>query len=130
VAEKVYETQPLARLRLLPRVLETLELSAGGRISSIIVTQQMLEQTGATVAQTEDLVNFPRSVKGAEVAFLLREVTPQKWRVSLRSRGAVDVGRIAGLFGGGGHPNASGCTVEGSLSEVKAKIIEVVEAAL
>ncbi len=130
VAEKVYETQPLARLRLLPRVLETLELSAGGRISSILVTQQMLQEAGATVALTEDLVNFPRSVKGAEVAFLLREVTPQKWRVSLRSRGAVDVGRIAGLFQGGGHPNASGCTVEGTLSEVKGKIIEVVEAAL
>jgi phosphoesterase RecJ-like protein len=90
----------------------------------------MLQETGAAVTLTEDLVNFPRSVKGVEVAFLLREVTPQKWRVSLRSRGAMDVGRIAGLFQGGGHPNAAGCTVEGSLSEVKARIVEVVEAAL
>jgi len=130
VAEQVYETQPLARLRLLPRALDTLELSAEGRISSVIVTQQMLQETGATVALTEDFVNFPRSVKGVEVALLFREITPTKYRVSLRSQGAADVARIAGRFQGGGHPNASGCTVEGSLSEVKAKVLEVVRAAL
>jgi phosphoesterase RecJ-like protein len=130
VAEQVYETQPLPRLRLLPRVLETLELYGEGRISSVIVTQQMLEETRATAALTEDFINFPRSVRGVEVGLLFREVTPQKYRVSLRSRGAVDVARIAGMFQGGGHPNAAGCTVEGSLSEVKAKVLEVVKAAL
>jgi phosphoesterase RecJ-like protein len=130
VAEQVYDTQPLARFHLLPRVLETLELSGGGRISSVIVTQKMLEETGATEALTEDFINFPRSVKGVEVALLFREVTARKYRVSLRSRGAVDVARIAGAFQGGGHPNASGCTVEGSLSEVKGKVLEVVKTAL
>ena len=130
VAEQVYETQPLPRLRLLPRALGTLEVYGEGRISSVIVTQQMLGETGATAALTEDFINFPRSVKGVEVALLFREVTPQKYRVSLRSRGAVDVARIAVMFLGGGHPNAAGCTVEGSLSEVKAKVLEIVKAAL
>lgn len=130
VAEQIYETQPLARLRLLPRVLETLELLEGGRISYVTVTQQMLEETGATVALTEDFINFPRSVKGVEVALLFREITPKKYRVSLRSRGAVDVSRIAEAFQGGGHRQASGCTVEGTLSEVKNKIFEVAKAAL
>jgi len=130
VAEQVYETQPLARLTLLPRVLETLELSGESRISSVIVTQRMLEEAGATVALTEDFINFPRSVRGVQVALLFREITPQKYRVSLRSRGGVDVARIAEMFQGGGHRNASGCTVEGSLSEVKAKVLEVVKAAL
>ncbi len=130
VAEQVYETQPLPRLRLLPRVLQTLELHAEERISSVIVTRQMLEETGTTPALTEDFINFPRSVRGVEVALLFREVTPQKYRVSLRSRGAADVARIAGMFQGGGHPNAAGCTVEGGLSEVKAKVLEVVKAAL
>jgi phosphoesterase RecJ-like protein len=79
---------------------------------------------------TEDFINFPRSVQGVEVALLFREVTPQKYRVSMRSCGAVDVARIAGQFQGGGHPAASGCTVEGSLSEVQAKILEAVRAVL
>jgi phosphoesterase RecJ-like protein len=130
VSQKVYDTQPLPRLRLLPRVLDTLAFSEGGRVSSVIITQQMLKEAGATVAMTEDFINFPRSVQGVEVALLFREVTPQKYRVSMRSCGAVDVARIAGRFQGGGHPAASGCTVEGSLSEVQAKILEAVRAVL
>lgn len=130
VAEKVYETQPLPRLRLLPRVLETLEVAENGRISSVLVTQQMMSETGSSVALTEDFINFPRSLKGAEVALLFREVTPVKYRVSMRSRGRVNVARIAAHFQGGGHPGAAGCSVEGSLSEVKAKVLEQVKAAL
>lgn len=130
VAEKVYEAQPLPRLLLLPLVLETLEVAAGGRVSSVIVSQQMMAQTGASVALTEDFINFPRSLKGSEVALLFREVTPVKYRVSLRSRGAVDVSRIAAEFQGGGHPQAAGCTVEGTLSEVKAKVFKRVQEAL
>jgi len=84
VAEKIYETQPLARLRLLPLVLETLESADGGRISSVVVTQRMMKQTGASPALTEDFINFPRSLKGSEVALLFREIEPEKYRVSLR----------------------------------------------
>ncbi len=130
VAEKIYETQPLARLRLLPLVLETLEAADGGRISSVVVTQRMMKQTGASSALTEDFINFPRSLKGSEVALLFREMEPEKYRVSLRSRGNVDVARIAKEFQGGGHPNAAGCTVEGNLGKVRARVLERVKAAL
>jgi len=130
VAEKVYESQPLLRLRLLPLVLATLEVEGGGRIPYVVVTQKMMEEAGASVALTEDFINFPRSVKGSEVALLFREISPEKFRVSLRSRGSVDVARIAGEFQGGGHPQAAGCTVEGSLSEVKSKVLKRVKAAL
>jgi len=130
VAEKVYETQPLPRLRLLPLVLKTLEVAENGRVSSVFVTKKMMEETEASVALTEDFINFPRSLKGVDVALLFREVSPVKYRVSLRSRGGVDVARIAADFKGGGHPNAAGCTVEGTLPEVKAKVLERVQAAL
>ena len=130
VAEKIYETQPLARLRLLPLVLETLESADGGRISSVVVTQRMMKQTGASPALTEDFINFPRSLKGSEVALLFREIEPEKYRVSLRSRGNVDVARVAKEFQGGGHPSAAGCTVEGNLEEVRAMVLERVKAAL
>jgi phosphoesterase RecJ-like protein len=130
VAERVYETQPLPRLRLLPLVLKTLEVAEKGRISLVWVTKKMMEATGATMDLTEDFINFPRSLKGVDVALLLREVSPVQYRVSLRSRGGVDVARIALAFQGGGHPNAAGCTVEGTLSEVKGKVLERVKAAL
>ncbi len=130
VAEKVYETQPLARLRLLRLVLDTLKTEEDGRVSSVVVTRKMLARAGATPDLTEDFINFPRSVKGTEVALLFREVTPAKYRVSFRSRGKVDVSRISQVFQGGGHPNAAGCTVDGSLKEVKAKVLAQVRAAL
>lgn len=130
VAEKVYESQPLPRLRLLPLVLATLEVDGDGRIPYVIVTQKSMEEAGASVALTEDFINFPRSLKGSEVALLFREISAEKYRVSMRSRGNVDVARIAEEFQGGGHPQAAGCTVEGSLSEVKGKVLERVKAAL
>jgi phosphoesterase RecJ-like protein len=130
VSQKVYDSQPLPRLRLLPRVLDTLELLEDGRVSSVVMTQEMLKEAGATVAMTEDFISFPRSIQGVEVALLFREVTSRKYRVSMRSRGAVDVARIAGLFQGGGHRAASGCTVEGSLSEVKNQVLEGVREVL
>jgi phosphoesterase RecJ-like protein len=130
VAEQVYENQPLARLRLLPRVLESLELSEDGRVSHVVVTREMLARAEASPALTEDFINFPRSVKGVEVAVLFREVSPEKTRVSFRSRGRVDVARIAEDFQGGGHRSASGCTIEGNLAEAKTKVLRAVRAAL
>ena len=130
VAENVYETQPLARLRLLPLVLGTLEVDGDGRVSHLTVTHAMLEKAGASVAMTEDLINYARSVQMVEVAILFRELSPGKYRVSLRSKGKVDVAKIAGVFRGGGHPNAAGCTVEGTCAEVKAKVLEQVRASL
>jgi len=129
IAEKVYETQPAARLRLLPRVLETLKIEEEGRVSYVVVTQRMLTRAEAAPALTEDFINYPRSVKGTEVALLFREIQPKKYRVSFRSRGKIDVSRISRVFQGGGHPNAAGCTVEGTLREVKAKVLAKVRAA-
>jgi phosphoesterase RecJ-like protein len=129
ISEKVYENQPIARLRLLPLVLKTLKLEEEGRVSLVVVTRQMLARAGASPALTEDFINFPRSVKGTEVALLFREVGPKKYRVSLRSRGKVDVSRISRVFQGGGHPNAAGCTVAGPLAEVRAKVLKQVRAA-
>lgn len=130
VAEVVYENQPLPRLRLLPLVLETLEVMEDGRVSSVVVTKEMMIQAGASPSHTEDFINFPRSLKGTEVALLFRELSPDQYRVSLRSRRDVDVAKIAEKFQGGGHPQAAGCTVTGNLPEVKAKIFGGVRAAL
>lgn len=130
VAEKVYENQPLSRLRLLALVLETLEVKAAGQVSLVTVTQKMMAETGATPDQTEDLINFPRSLKGTEVALLFREINYGQYRVSLRSRGRINVAQIATEFQGGGHPNAAGCTVEGDLLTVKEKVLQRVRTAL
>jgi phosphoesterase RecJ-like protein len=75
-------------------------------------------------------VNIPRSIQGVEVALLFREVTPEEYRVSIRSRGKVNVGRLALQFDGGGHHNAAGCTLHGKEKEVYGAMIRAVGEAL
>jgi phosphoesterase RecJ-like protein len=128
LAQKIYETQPLARLRLLRLALGTLEVTAEGRIGSMTVSRKMIEESGASVDLTEDFINYPRSLKGIEVAVLFREISSEEYRVSFRSRGRVNVAEIAREFRGGGHPNAAGCTVAGSLASAKARVLAALRA--
>ncbi|MBI4619342.1 MAG: bifunctional oligoribonuclease/PAP phosphatase NrnA [Desulfobacterales bacterium] len=126
VAEKIYQEMPVPRLKLLGLALNTLEILDNGRIASVVVTLSMLRKTGATPELTEDMINYPRSILGVKVAVLFREVSRNYYKISLRSNKDIDVADIAREFGGGGHPNASGGNMKGSLLEAKGKVFEVV----
>ncbi|MFQ5848083.1 MAG: bifunctional oligoribonuclease/PAP phosphatase NrnA [Candidatus Methylomirabilales bacterium] len=123
VAELLFDQRGVEELRLLGTLLTKIQLSADGAVAWIEVTREMLEQDGDARDALEDLINYPRSVKGVEVALLLREEGGEGVRVSLRSRGKVDVAAVAKTFQGGGHKNAAGCTVVGSLPEARERII-------
>jgi phosphoesterase RecJ-like protein len=129
VSSKLYEERPANQLELLGRVLDTLELSPDGRAASLTVTSQMLEETGCTQDMVDGFINYARGVQGVEVAVLLR-VGPRGVRVSLRSRGTVDVSRIAEKLGGGGHHNAAGYTSNGEVEEVRAELFAEVRRTL
>ncbi|NNF83815.1 MAG: bifunctional oligoribonuclease/PAP phosphatase NrnA [Deltaproteobacteria bacterium] len=130
VAEKVYETQTAGKLGLLGRVLGSLELAADGKVAAITTLKKDLRDFSATKDQLEGIINYPRSIAGVEVAAAFREEDPGEFRVSLRSKGRVDVSAIASALGGGGHHNAAGCNVPGSLDEVKKRVFGMLEAAL
>lgn len=123
---------PARRQLLLGQALGTLCLWRGGRIATMRVTQEMLAENGAVMEDTERFVQYPRTVHGVEVAAILREQPGgHSVRVGLRSNTpAVHVGRIAAGLGGGGHPSAAGCTVEGGLDEVERTIVTAIERAL
>lgn len=128
VAEKLYESQPRRRLELLTRVLPTLEFIKDGQAASLTVTTDMYAETGADAELTDGFVNYPRSVRGVEVAIFFRQLEERRFKVGFRSKGAVNVAAIAQAFGGGGHHNAAGGVVEGSLDEVKRIVYDAVEA--
>jgi len=130
VAEQVYETQSAERLHLLGRVLSSLEIAAGGRVAAITTMKSDLDEFSARKDFLEGFINYPRSVIGVEVAVSFREEGAGEFRVSFRSKGRVDVSAVAQSFGGGGHRNAAGCTVQGSLDEVRSKVFGALEAAL
>ena len=115
----VYENQPRERLDLLCRVLETLSVSECGRLAFLRVERAMLEGLNGEGDLTDGFINYARSIGGVEVATQLREQEEGGWRISFRSRGAVDVSALAEKFGGGGHHNAAGCAIEATPGEIE-----------
>jgi phosphoesterase RecJ-like protein len=117
-------------LKLLGSVLGAIERSADGRTAWVVVTDELYRRTGTSAEDTDNFVNFVRSVKGVEVAVLFRQTAALQYKISLRSKGRVDLSGLARSFGGGGHKNAAGGVLDGSLEEVKKRVIGDVERAV
>lgn len=115
---------------LLQRVLGTFEYHQDGKILTLRATRAMLEETGGVPADTEGFVNIATAVEGVKFVAFLKEREPNVWRVSLRVRGEGDVQQIAARYGGGGHKQASGCTIEGEAEEVTADLVADLAAVL
>ncbi len=130
IAQSVYMSHPKSKLRLLARVLETLALDPSERIAWVLLTQEMLKETGANPTETEGLVNYPLSLEGVVAVAFFREEGSNRYRVSLRSKDNFDVASVAEYFGGGGHTNAAGLWVDGTFEEVRDKVIAQVAQAL
>ncbi|MDX1643517.1 MAG: bifunctional oligoribonuclease/PAP phosphatase NrnA [Thermoanaerobaculia bacterium] len=117
VSEWIYESQPEAAMRLIGESLRTLELHGGGSVATTLATRSMFERCGAGEADTEGLVDYPRSIAGVRAVALLKELADGGCKVSLRSRGSIDVEAMARAHGGGGHKNAAGFTLASGPAE-------------
>jgi len=126
----LFENNPLPRLKLMGLALERLQTTGAGQVAHTEIRLPDYLATGATPADSEDLVNYTRSVAGVEVGLLFMEQPKGGIKVSFRSRSKVNVARLAEQFGGGGHVRASGATVPGSLEEVRARVLAAVTAAV
>lgn len=123
IAQKIYEENSHARIRMLGECLSKLELTEDGKIASVTVDQEMLKRNGCQPWETESFVNYAQSIKGVVVALLFYELSPGKYKISLRSGGEVNVAAVAEELEGGGHKCASGCRIEGSRKTIKENII-------
>lgn len=130
VAHWVYESRPEPMVRLLGEMLQSLELHHDGKVATALLTPEMFERAGATGGDAEGLIDTPRSIAGVEAVAVLRRQNDTHLKVSLRSRGELDVEKIAAVYGGGGHKNAAGCELEGDFPEVRRRIVENLSAAI
>jgi phosphoesterase RecJ-like protein len=128
--EYLFEQSTLPRMKLMAAVLGRLQTVEEGKVALTYVQREDYQATGANPSDTEDLVNFTRSLVGVEVGLFFMEQPRGGVKVSLRSRATVDVGKVAESFGGGGHRLASGAIVEGTMAEVQARVLAAVSAAL
>jgi len=130
ISQALYESETPERLKLIGLILPTLEVTDNGRIASVVLKKEMYSESGTNKQDTDGIVNLPRSIKGIQVAVLFSELDKidedeSIWKVSLRSKGEVDVSMIAERFCGGGHKKAAGCVMKGSLKDVKQKMYSI-----
>lgn len=121
IAREVYFSNPLPKMLLLGAALTRLQRD--GRLAWLWVTNEDMTRAGATEEDCEGIVNYAIGIAGVDAAVLLRELPGGKVRLSLRSKGSVNVARIAGSFGGGGHLHAGGCTLDGPLEASAERIL-------
>ena len=118
IARTHYDSNTLARVRIFGAVMNGMVIVDEGRIALLSITQRTMDDLGGTNDDLEGLINFPLTVKDIEAVAFFKEIGDNDWRVSLRSKGTVDVGAIARWQGGGGHTNAAGCAAKGPLADV------------
>jgi phosphoesterase RecJ-like protein len=123
IAKDVYFSHPTSKMMLLGAALSNLRRD--GRISWMWVTHEDMLRTNAAEEDCEGLVNYAIAIAGVDVAIFLRELSNHRVRLSIRSKGNVNVANIAERFGGGGHQHASGCTIDGPLPEAAEMILNV-----
>lgn len=124
-ASNLYESYAPERMRLLGIVLPSLDISICGRFATMFMTMQDVKTAGALDEHADGFVNYPRAVRGVEVALFFNEVEQGKFKISLRSRGKIDVGNLARQLGGGGHHNAAGAKISGSQDVAKKTVTDL-----
>jgi bifunctional oligoribonuclease and PAP phosphatase NrnA len=130
VARMVFDSNHLGRLKLFGSVLNAMQIDKTGRIAIVYVDHAMARAAGGSYEDTEGLVNLPLTVKEIEAVLFFKQEKDDEYRVSLRSKGEIDIGAVAKSFGGGGHKNAAGCTVRGLIDDLQKQMVERVEHAI
>jgi phosphoesterase RecJ-like protein len=124
VSQALFYSHPYSKMKLLGLALSGLDRDESGKIAWVQVSLDDMEQADANEEDADGIVNYALSVGEVETVAFFKEVAPELFRVSLRSKGKINVARVAERFGGGGHKNASGCTLTGPYDEVRAEVVE------
>lgn len=122
IAEAVYSRKSSQSVKVLGQALASLEMHFRDRVAFMTLPHRALR----SAADLDGIVDYAISISGVLVAALLKEQKPNQFRLSLRSRGAFDVNELARDFQGGGHPNASGCCIEGDALQVKRALLKAI----
>ena len=119
VARSVFDSNNLGRLKLMGAILSRMHIDSSGRLATVSVDEELVTSCSGTYEDTEGLINLPLTVREIQAVVFFKQVGPDDWRVSMRSKGDVNINAVAKEFGGGGHKNASGCSASGSLEHLK-----------
>lgn len=125
ISQAVFSSYPWSKIELMSEVLATARRDESGRVAWMRQSLEMQERARAADEDGDGFVNYPLTVGEVEAVALLKECAPGVYRTSLRSKGDINVARIAEKFGGGGHRNAAGCTLHGDWDEAERTIVRL-----
>lgn len=126
----LFESKTLGMMELERQALNTLEFHDENRIALICVTLDMLRKTGVSEAELDGISGIPRKIEGVQVGVTIKERAENEYKLSIRSSELLDASKFCALFGGGGHARAAGCTIFGTLPEVREKVLAALQKAL
>jgi phosphoesterase RecJ-like protein len=129
-ARNVYDSNNMGRLKLFGSVLSAMQIDPSGRIAIVYLDHEMARAAGGTYEDTEGLINLPLTVKEILAVVFFKQIEGDEYRVSMRSKGDIDIGAVAKEYGGGGHKNAAGCTVTGPIDGLQKMFIDRIEGAI
>lgn len=124
--ERIYQNNSKEKVILMKQALNSLEFYHNDRISCLSITLEQMKEANAMDEDSDGIINLARDIECVEAAVFLKELEPGKIKVGLRSKKVVDVAAVSLQFGGGGHVHAAGCTLHGTIDEVKKVIIDAV----
>ena len=127
IIDKTYYEKTYAQNRILGRALLESSLSLGGKCIVSAISKETMNLHGVIPKDLEGIVSQLRVTQGVEVAIFLYEIGEQEYKVSLRASGDVDVSKVAGYFGGGGHKKAAGFTMNGQVQDIVERILGQIE---
>ena len=123
LSQAIFYSYPYAKVKLAGAVLSTLRRDETGRIAWITMSQEAMQDSGASEDDSDGIINYPLTIGEVEAVAFFRELPQSTYRISLRSKNRVNVARVAEQFGGGGHCNAAGFTVVADYDELSREVI-------
>jgi bifunctional oligoribonuclease and PAP phosphatase NrnA len=130
MARRVFDSNSFGKLKLIGALLDSMELLDEGRLAVLYMDDAMLDACHCTHNDTEGLINLPLTAREIQAVVFFKSGPRAEVRVSMRSKYDVDVRQVAAAFGGGGHKNAAGFTVTGSLADVRPQIVDLLVKAI
>jgi phosphoesterase RecJ-like protein len=130
IYELVYEQNSRSKMALMGEALYRLNYECEGKVAWFVLTKEMFAKHQASCWDTEGFSELPRSIEGVEVSLMFTELNAGETKISLRSKGKIEINSIAEKFGGGGHSYAAGSRIQMSLSEAIPLVLEEVKSVI
>lgn len=126
INREMFDTKSRAHMEMERRVVDTIEYFYDNRVAVIVITQQMIRETGVKEDDMEGLSSIPRQIEGVLIGVTIREKAVGGYKISLRAQHPVNASEICAKFGGGGHAGAAGCAFSTTLEEAKAQMVSAI----